>query len=460
MRPPMRLRHAVLLCWAVCAKGSECECEDAPTDERLRLLLRAPTAVEDGSRRRLGDDEVGDDDQICGCKASKKKKASDTNWAAVGGGSAAFVVVWCAGAYRNYWRMNEKLEKQSKIIPLVQSGLETPLPLPQAQVVDAEPPQDPSTQAVGARALPVAQVVAAIPGPRTQLVVAASPGPLGVHFKAGTAAVAELSPGSQLAGEVEVGDVLESVNGRPATAASLAARRGVLEENDDGETPRTLVFARPDRRFAVHAAPGSLGVVFAPGTTRVGRAPERGSVLGPARSQLFGFVDEGDALLSVNGRPAAAASLAEGGLLDEEDDGARARLLVFERGPKQRNELSPNVEFVVRAKPGPLGVVFKNRPIFGNGRCVDSVSSRSQLLNRVACWDELAFVNGKPATEESLAAARGILEEEDDGRTERVLVFRCLRATGAGPGLRGTAPPEGSGKAAIFGRPHPKLGQL
>ncbi|KAH8089988.1 hypothetical protein JL720_6284 [Aureococcus anophagefferens] len=265
--------------------------------------------------------------------------------------------------------MNEKLEKQSKIVPLVQSGLETPLPLdPSTQAVGTPLPLDPSTRAVGARALPVAQVVAAIPGPKTQLVVAASPGPLGVHFKAGTAAVAELSPGSQLAGEVEIGDVLESVNGRPATAASLAARRGILEENDDGETPRTLVFARPDRRFAVHAAPGSLGVVFAPGTTRVGRAPERGSVLGPARSQLFGFVDEGDALLSVNGRPAAAASPAEGGVLDEEDDGARARLLVFERGPKQRNELSPNVEFVIRAKPGPLGVVFKNRPIFGNGR--------------------------------------------------------------------------------------------
>ncbi|KAK7249270.1 hypothetical protein SO694_00047049 [Aureococcus anophagefferens] len=348
--------------------------------------------------------------------------------------------------------MNEKLEKQSKIVPLVESGLETPLPLdPSTQAVGTPLPLDPPTRAVGARALPVAQVVAAIPGPKPQLVVAASPGPLGVHFKAGTAEIAELSPGSQLAGEVEIGDVLESVNGRPATAASLAARRGVLEENDDGETPRTLVFARPDRRFAVHAAPGSLGVVFAPGTTRVGRAPERGSVLGPARSQLFGFVDEGDALLSVNGRPAAAASPAEGGVLDEEDDGARARLLVFERGPKQRNELSPNVEFVVRAKPGPLGVVFKNRPIFGNGRCVDSVSSRSQLLNRVACWDELAFVNGKPATEESLAAARGILEEEDDGRTERVLVFRCLRATGAGPGLRGTAPPEGSGRLARRG---------
>ena len=468
----MRLRHAALLCWVVCAKGSECECEDAPTDERRRFLLRSsmpsPTAVEDGAkRRRLRDDDdehddFDDDDQNCGCDATKKKTTSGTDLAPILVPTAVFLVVFLGVKYKSYWRIKEKLEKQSKIIPLVQSGLETPLPLPQAQVVDAEPPQDPSTQAVGARALPVAQVVATLPGPptKTQLVVAASPGPLGLVFKAGTAAVAELSPSSQLAGEVEIGDVLESVNGRPATAASLAARRGVLEENDDGETPRTLVFARPDRRFAVHAAPGSLGVVFAPGTTRVGRAPERGSVLGPARSQLFGFVDEGDALLFVNGRPAAAASLAEGGLLDEEDDGARARLLVFERGPRQRNDLSPNVEFVVRAKPGPLGVVFKRKPIFGNGRCVDSVSSRSQLLNRIAEWDELAFVNGKPATEQNLAAARGILEEEDDGQTERVLVFRCLRATGAGPGLRGTAPPEGSGKASIFGRPHPKLGQL
>ena len=105
----------------------------------------------------------------------------------------------------------------------------------------------------------------------------------------------------------------------------------------------------------------------------------------------------------------------------------------------------------MRAKPGPLGVVFKVKPAYGNGRCVDSVSSRSQLLNRIVEWDELAFVNGKPTTEESLAAARGILEEEDDGQTERVLVFRCLRATGKGWGLRGTAPPEGSGGVSNWG---------
>ena len=57
--------------------------------------------------------------------------------------------------------------------------------------------------------------------------------------------VSEVLPSSPLVGRVYIGFTLVSVNGKPATAKSLKARRGVLEKNDNGVAPRTVLFRAP-----------------------------------------------------------------------------------------------------------------------------------------------------------------------------------------------------------------------
>jgi hypothetical protein len=57
--------------------------------------------------------------------------------------------------------------------------------------------------------------------------------------------VEKVLPSSPLRGHVWPDYALKTVNGMEATAESLLAERGVLEINDDGSTPRTLVFRAP-----------------------------------------------------------------------------------------------------------------------------------------------------------------------------------------------------------------------
>ena len=69
------------------------------------------------------------------------------------------------------------------------------------------------------------------------------PGPIGIQFRGTT--VEKVLPSSPLRGHVWPNYALKTVNGMEATAESLLAERGVLEINDDGSTPRTLVFRAP-----------------------------------------------------------------------------------------------------------------------------------------------------------------------------------------------------------------------
>ena len=69
------------------------------------------------------------------------------------------------------------------------------------------------------------------------------PGPIGIQFRGTT--VEKVLPSSPLRGHVWPDYALKTVNGMEATAESLLAERGVLEINDDGSTPRTLVFRAP-----------------------------------------------------------------------------------------------------------------------------------------------------------------------------------------------------------------------
>ena len=89
--------------------------------------------------------------------------------------------------------------------------------------------------------------------------VRAPPGPVGLRFRGTT--VAEVLPTSPLRGQVSPGYVLLTVNGAEATAESLLAARGVLELNDDGKTPRTLVFTKPGKAV-VDAQPVKAGQVL------------------------------------------------------------------------------------------------------------------------------------------------------------------------------------------------------
>ena len=73
------------------------------------------------------------------------------------------------------------------------------------------------------------------------------PGPVGLRFRGTT--VYEVLPSSSLKTVVFPGYVLKTVNGRTATAESLLAARGILEINDDGRTPRTLVFSKMERNL-------------------------------------------------------------------------------------------------------------------------------------------------------------------------------------------------------------------
>ena len=75
---------------------------------------------------------------------------------------------------------------------------------------------------------------------RRRAQVKVPPGPIGARF-AGNG-VASLSKTSPLKDKIKVGAVLISVNGKLATAGSLQEAVGVLEKNDDGRTPRSLLF--------------------------------------------------------------------------------------------------------------------------------------------------------------------------------------------------------------------------